>query len=811
MSGANAVRDINRIKTKVVDTDPNSSTIYVPKHGDRYLYAYDITDGTQTTFVDIGAGETIAEVARDGSGNVYVIHSAIGGEQITKYDSSGTQVWRNFDDEVLTVTSLPIIDAARNRLVFLEGPILYAVDMDTGDTVLSYDYTGLAGPTGDYTGSRVCVGSDGYYYVSGGDPAYGGGEAIVWKIGGDGVIAWRWVHNAGGGEGGFVHTSPDVNYIIIAMIHHTGTTEYGVDAPSTSTLANYWIVDQEGVVQTSGSVNKDSNDKPNVVFLAVDLDYYIGFKSASAEDVYVVKYNASDDSEAWDYYITNNAAGSVFFIEEDGDGAYVFVGGTRETTWENTDAGNASIWWLDEDLGVAPPEWDGDSGTTCTSAAVYGGATPTDANTVEVISVVCDDDIVAIRDGTLATPSGGSSAVEATRFPMSQPAFGHIFFVDGLATLDYTIGYEASDDTIRAWVADSGYVPDKCSLISLYRGRVVLAGQNEDPHNWYMSAVGDPFDFDYTPATLTETQAVAGNNSDAGLIGDVVNTIIPWSDDTCIFGCDSSIHVMAGDPMAGGHIDQLTNGVGMSFGRSWAFDPIGTLYFHSIDGIYRLQPNGLPEPMTNNRIKRRLESWDLSNYYVILEWDVNQQALLVMLIKNDFSEVETVLVWEQRSDAWWIDEYPSAIGPSTFHMFDSDDVDDRYLLMGGMDGYIRKVDNTAATDDGTGINSFVDIGPYFAEPGKSVLIRQADVTLDGSSGAVDFLTYAGDTPKELNSTSAKAKKTLNAGLNRRVTRKVSGGAIKCRLNSPATVTTQWAIEQLSMDATQTGIQQRGRR
>lgn len=780
INGSNAIRNITRIKTQVVETDPSDTLIYADKNGDRYVYAFTTSAGTKTTYIDLGVGVTIKHLVRDASGNIYILHSSIGGNFVSKYDNTGTVVWTNFTI-TLTTVGIPVIDAVRNRLVFLFGNIFYALDLDDGSTVLTNDF-GALGPSGSISGQRTCIGSDNYYYLNGGDPLYLGNEAVVWKVGGDGTIIWRWVHDTGG-VSATVHTSPGTNNILIVMNHHTGTTDYGKDTTSTLALANYWIVNQDGEIQTSASVNKDSNDKPRSAYLAADGDYYIGFKSSSAEVIFVVKYNSSDDSEAWDYFIASANAGSVEFIEEDSAGTSVIIGGTRETTWEGNDAGNASIWYLNAD-GTSMPTWDGDTGTTVLHAGVAHTTGFLESTTAEVVAVVCDEDIKAIRGGTLATPTGGAAAVAPAQWIDSVAAFGHIFFVDGGASLDYTIGYEASDDTITTWTASTaGTLQSKMRLLALYRGRVAGAGVMSDPHNWFMSAVADPFDFDYSPATVTATQAVAGNNSTVGEIGDVITALIPVDDDIMLFGGDHTIWALTGDPAAGGTIDSVSDKLGIAFGRAWCRDPDGTLYFFgSNNDVYRLA-NGsvVPENMTEFRIHKYLADIDLGSNYVIMAWDYIQQGLFITVVSQDFTSTDRVIFWEKRSDSWWTgDSYPAAIGPSMVYGYDSDDVTDRALIFGSLDGYLRQTDATATDDDGTAIVSRVRFAPITLGGSRSNMVNsEFEITMGLNSSNVTFRIFTDESAENVaGESTARFSKTVVAGRNSTIRQRVGANTIQ---------------------------------
>ena len=55
-----------------------------------------------------------------------------------------------------------------------------------------------------------------------------------------------------------------------------------------------------------------------------------------------------------------------------------------------------------------------------------------------------------------------------------------------------------------------------CRFAALYRGRIVMSGLETDPQNWFMSAAGNPLDWDYNPTPFVGTQADAGNTNQGG-------------------------------------------------------------------------------------------------------------------------------------------------------------------------------------------------------------------------------------------------------------------------------------------------------
>jgi hypothetical protein len=328
---------------------------------------------------------------------------------------------------------------------------------------------------------------------------------------------------------------------------------------------------------------------------------------------------------------------------------------------------------------------------------------------------------------------------------------GNIYYSDG----KNDVYYNSSNNAIESWAASAGSLPAngvyRPRLIETWRGRIVESGLKNDPHNWFMSAVGDATDWDYAPTPETATQAIAGNNSLAGKVGDKINCLIPYSDDILIFGCDHTIWQMTGDPMEGGRIDQITSITGMSYGRPWTIDPQGTIYFFgSRGGVYRMAPGQAPERMSLNRIEQRLRNIDLDANIVRLEWDDRDIGVRVYItnISSDGEEREQYW-WDARSDSWWADQYASKLfNPTGILSYDGDDATDRVLLLGGQDGYIRYEDQSSTTDDTEDLDTEVWIGPVQVNNGEiPFVIKEVQGILGPSSGDVSIRVYGSEAPE----------------------------------------------------------------
>ncbi len=295
-----------------------------------------------------------------------------------------------------------------------------------------------------------------------------------------------------------------------------------------------------------------------------------------------------------------------------------------------------------------------------------GGVTQT-SNSGRVVT------LVAVSQGNVyVTTPGGTSWTAAINGTPVTPALNFsgvifssannqkLYFADGI---NYAF-YDPSVNTVFPWVASSGILPrdnvgNAPRLIVTWRGRTVLSGLIDDPQNWFMSRVSDPTDWNYSPLSVSPSQAVAGNNSPLGFIGDVVTTIIPYNDDTCFWGGDHTIWLMNGDPMAGGQIDLVSDIIGMAWGIPWCKDPYGNVYFVSNrTGIYSLVPGQQPQRISQP-IEQLLVTIDTGANSIRLVWDDRFQGLHVFVSPLAAPAVTTHFFWEQRSGAWWQDQFGS--------------------------------------------------------------------------------------------------------------------------------------------------------
>lgn len=430
--------------------------------------------------------------------------------------------------------------------------------------------------------------------------------------------------------------------------------------------------------------------------------------------------------------------------------------------------------------------------------------------TVTVLGVA-GGNIKKMTTGASTAPTNGTGALSSTaRWVCSAVLFNRVLYADGLTYKSYN----ALTDTVSAWAATSaGSLPERCRLLVIWNGRAVLAGAENDPANWYMSAQGDVDDWNYFPRVRTVTQAVAGNNADAGKCPDVINCLIPYSDDLLLFGGDHSIYRLTGDPAQGGRFDRVTDTTGIAFGQSvWCKDESGTIYFWGSRGnVYRYVPGSgtVPELISEGRFDE-FRAIDLSANRVQLVWDTTEQVLRVYVTPYT-AGTTTHYTWEPPNvgvpmGRWWDVQFGStSYNPRAVTVLDGDTAADRLLIMACEDGYVRNYDGTVNDDDGTGIESYVVIGPM--QPGGQELesmIRNIRAVMN-TSGTVNYTVYSGEDSNFSNASSVFTG-TWSNGRNNPVNSRARGQSIWIKVGRYPTPTTgRWGYEAMAADFVPLGV------
>jgi hypothetical protein len=328
------------------------------------------------------------------------------------------------------------------------------------------------------------------------------------------------------------------------------------------------------------------------------------------------------------------------------------------------------------------------------------------------------------------------------------------------------------------------------TMIALYRGRIVLSGLSSDPQNWFMSKVGDPLDWNYTPTTINQTMAVAGNNSQAGLMGDVITCLVPYNDDLMFMGGDHTLWVMRGDPAAGGLIDNISYQTGIVGPDAWCRSPDGDFFFFGAGTLWVIASGSTtPQPLSRGVLDKTFGAIDYATYQVRLLWnDLDKGVHLFFTPSNQPASAPLHYFWDKRAGGFWPDQYPAAHGPTAVWGYDADLPTDRAFLIGGFDSYIRQIPATLQkSDDGTPIHSYVRYAPQVVG-GDTANSRLSDLVpiMSSTSDPVSLRVFASDSPEAVvTSTTPQVSKVLTFGRNVNMRQRVTGNALALEIENEA--------------------------
>ena len=124
--------------------------------------------------------------------------------------------------------------------------------------------------------------------------------------------------------------------------------------------------------------------------------------------------------------------------------------------------------------------------------------------------------------------------------------------------------------------------------------------------------------------------------------------------------------------------------------------------------------------------------------------------------------------------------------------YQGNEPDDRAVLLGGWDGFVRFLDPNNDTDDGTPINSSVLIGPIMTQQLDEMLLKDIQFVMAEMSGQVTWSVLSGKTAEAAVAAAARVSGTATASRNANQSIRVADHAIYIKISA----TTQWAMEAI---------------
>lgn len=405
---------------------------------------------------------------------------------------------------------------------------------------------------------------------------------------------------------------------------------------------------------------------------------------------------------------------------------------------------------------------------------------------------------VQMGDTNTLTLVNVSGPVMSNPLPSSASFNRKFYAVDGNDEIIIDPATNVATDWASA-VTD-GTLPTGIRLNAFFRGSAYLAATDSDPSIWYKSRTLDPLDWDYG-ADPQVSSAVAGNNGSVGQPGDAITALIPFSDDYLLFGMARSLGVLEGDPGYGGQFQIASNEAGVVGPRAWAFDDRGNLFFVGAGGLYMMIKGGfMPEPVGPRKLRRALEELDIDSNLIQVGYRASDRTIRIYVTPSSGETAGIHIVYDTRTEGFFLDQLPLGFGPWAIEQTNGVLDIDRNLVIGCDDGYIRRPDDSAFSDDGTAIASHVEIAlPEAAMGTVETICQEIQFGLGEGGDTITWRWFTGSSPEEvrlLTVGSESASGTITGtGYQPPIGLRETGASHKIRLEA-SSASAAWSLERI---------------
>lgn len=372
-----------------------------------------------------------------------------------------------------------------------------------------------------------------------------------------------------------------------------------------------------------------------------------------------------------------------------------------------------------------------------------------------------------------------------------------------------------------------GAMPARITMGCNYRARAALSGNSSDPHQWYQSRQANPYDWTY--AADDAQSPVAGNDADAGKVGDIITAQIPYSDDFLIYASIGKLYLLRGDAAAGGSLDMLDENIGVVSPNAWCWDDQKNLYLLDLKGLYRIKPGLVaPEALTSDKIPNFVTDLALNpeTQRIVLVFDPIRYGIQIHVTDIE-TGVNQNYWYDLHSEGFFPETYPEQCGVFCAHFYQADDPSYRKVMMGTYDGHIKIFDDTAKSDDiGTtaspaseAVNSYALLGPVMIGQNHAYTGRMKTLSVVSAGGkaggtipdsdGIDYEIYVDDSAEGIMEKVDAGGEYLYSGLldapgrNKTLRRRARGVFLAVKLGND-TLNETWGLERVVAEVEDAG-------
>ena len=417
--------------------------------------------------------------------------------------------------------------------------------------------------------------------------------------------------------------------------------------------------------------------------------------------------------------------------------------------------------------------------------------TVTDNGRQHYAIAVIDGEVRMASRSTIVVPAGVSGLSATSGYVSIVPFANEAFIADGAKVVVLNLGDRTLED-LRP--SGRGFVPQRCQIMESYLGGLFFAGDANDRANWYISKAGDRYDYDYQPVGGPfSNQAIEGATSLAGLAPTAITGAVNIADDLLMVFGDHDTWRLTGHPAANGRFDLVSGDVGCAFGRAWTRDPSGrAVFFWNQENGLHVTDGVSVRPVLPGRLTRAMRAIDLTQYRIRMAWNFLYDGLDILICPLPGVTAQPVsFFWERAVNALWETE---RAGPLVTDVctINGDAPQDRAMILGCSDGFLRTPSAGRSDDDGYPVNSRVLIGPIsVGSSAYETMMQNVQVMLDLWSGFCTMNIYVSETavsPRRLTHSWL-----LRPGLNAPFSGRCSGGYLWVEIQSQ----NRWALERIT--------------
>ncbi len=345
--------------------------------------------------------------------------------------------------------------------------------------------------------------------------------------------------------------------------------------------------------------------------------------------------------------------------------------------------------------------------------AVYNAQNTT--NLIATLNVAPDEDsqrlLMTAAGGNLykweaGSPSNLGSGIDTGRNVQAAAYLGDLFIANDVPKV-----YQHGTATYETWSADTdGTVPTENRIICQWANRMVLAGDPDSPHLWYMSRIGDPYSWLF--AAGDDGSPVAGTDIEGGQISEPITALIPHNRACIMFCCANSITVLRNNPVAGGTMELISHVVGPVNPTAWCKTADDWTYFLTRDGLYRMPPGCGVNPTSISReiIPASLIGLDGIANKVYMEYDVRFRCIHIYVIGTLPQAFHYFPQYGNHEETGQSGAFCPATAPDSSILsigrFDPIETADKSGVLIGTSAGIKRLDRTAALPAATAFAKF---------------------------------------------------------------------------------------------------------